>query len=63
MSYRILFRSVGEALVAHGMRGLLGLVPFGQVLYDVARKPCGWRFLPIHSLSDPLDECGAKNIR
>jgi hypothetical protein len=29
-------RCVGEALVAQGMRGLMGLVPFGEQVYDVA---------------------------
>jgi formylglycine-generating enzyme required for sulfatase activity/tRNA A-37 threonylcarbamoyl transferase component Bud32 len=29
-------RCVGEALVAQGMRGLLGLAPFGEQIYDVA---------------------------
>ncbi len=29
-------RCVGEALVAQGMRGLMGLAPFGDQIYDVA---------------------------
>jgi hypothetical protein len=29
-------RCVGEAVVAQGMRGLMGLVPFGEQVYDVA---------------------------
>lgn len=29
-------RCVGEALVAQGMRGLMGLAPFGEQIYDVA---------------------------
>jgi hypothetical protein len=29
-------RCVGEAVVAQGMRGLMGLVPFGEQIYDVA---------------------------
>src|SRR5947209_989245 len=33
---KLLFRCVGEALAAHGLRGLAGLVPFGEVVYDVA---------------------------
>jgi serine/threonine protein kinase len=33
---KVLFRSVGEALCAHGLRALAGAVPFGTVAYDVA---------------------------
>src|SRR5690242_1542867 len=33
---KVLFRSVGEALCAHGLRALAGAVPFGTVVYDVA---------------------------
>jgi serine/threonine protein kinase len=33
---KILFRSIGEAICAKGLRGLAGVVPFGEVLYDVA---------------------------
>src|SRR5579872_4173891 len=33
---RILFRSIGEALCAEGLRALAGLVPFGAVAYDIA---------------------------
>jgi serine/threonine protein kinase len=33
---KVLFRSVGEALAAHGLRALAGAVPFGTVVYDVA---------------------------
>jgi serine/threonine protein kinase len=29
---------VGEAVCAQGLRGLAGVVPFGEVLYDVARE-------------------------
>ena len=29
-------RCVGEAIVAQGMRGLMGLVPFGEQVFDVA---------------------------
>lgn len=32
----VLFRCVGEAVCACGLRGLAGAVPFGEVLYDVA---------------------------
>jgi serine/threonine protein kinase len=33
---KVLFRSIGEAICAKGLRGLAGVVPFGEVLYDVA---------------------------
>jgi serine/threonine protein kinase len=33
---KLLFRSVGEALCANGLRAVAGAVPFGEVLYDVA---------------------------
>jgi hypothetical protein len=29
-------RCLGEALMAQGMRGLLGIVPFGEQVYEVA---------------------------
>ena len=32
----VFLRCVGEALAAQGMRGLMGLVPFGEQVYDVA---------------------------
>ena len=32
----VFLRCVGEALVAQGMKGLLGLAPFGEQIYDVA---------------------------
>src|SRR5205085_1549136 len=32
----VLFRCLGEALCARGLRALAGLVPFGDGLYDVA---------------------------
>jgi serine/threonine protein kinase len=32
----VLFRCVGEAVAAHGLRALAGAVPFGTVVYDVA---------------------------
>lgn len=34
---QVLFRCIGEAVCAQGLRGLAGLVPFGEVVYDVAR--------------------------
>jgi ribosomal protein L7/L12 len=34
--YRLLFRCVGEAVVAKGFRGLAGLIPFGDHLFDIA---------------------------
>jgi hypothetical protein len=34
---KLLLRCIGEAVCAHGLRGLAGVVPFGEVLYDVAR--------------------------
>jgi hypothetical protein len=34
----IFLRCVGEALVAQGMRGLLGLAPYGEQVYDVAAE-------------------------
>jgi serine/threonine protein kinase len=36
----LLFRCAGEAVVAKGLRGLLGLVPFGEQLFDVAADAC-----------------------
>ena len=33
---RLVFRSIGEAVCAQGLRALVGAVPFGEVLYDVA---------------------------
>jgi serine/threonine protein kinase len=35
---QILFRSVSEAVCVHGLRGFAGLVPFGGVVYDVAKE-------------------------
>jgi serine/threonine protein kinase len=35
---KLLFRSVGEALCANGLRALAGVVPFGEVVYEVAAK-------------------------
>jgi serine/threonine protein kinase len=35
---KVLFRCIGEAVCAHGLRGLAGVVPFGEVVYDVARE-------------------------
>jgi eukaryotic-like serine/threonine-protein kinase len=32
----VFLRCVGEALIAQGMRGLMGLAPFGEQIYDVA---------------------------
>jgi serine/threonine protein kinase len=34
---RVLFQCIGEAICAQGLRGLVGIVPFGEVIYDVAR--------------------------
>jgi hypothetical protein len=36
-----LLRCLGEAVVAQGMRGLMGLVPFGEQIYDVAADAIG----------------------
>ncbi|MBV9126425.1 MAG: hypothetical protein JO112_24010, partial [Planctomycetes bacterium] len=33
---QVLLRSIGEALCAKGLRGLAGVVPFGEVVFDVA---------------------------
>ena len=35
-SFKILLRSIGEAVCAKGLRALAGAIPFGEVLYDVA---------------------------
>ncbi len=35
---KLLFRCVGEAVCAQGLRAVAGLVPFGDVAYDVARE-------------------------
>ncbi|MFO0925716.1 MAG: bifunctional serine/threonine-protein kinase/formylglycine-generating enzyme family protein [Gemmataceae bacterium] len=35
--YRLLFRCVGEALAARGLKCLLGVVPFGDRLFEIAR--------------------------
>lgn len=35
---KLLFRCLGEAVCAQGLRGVAGLVPFGEVVYDVARE-------------------------
>src|SRR5262249_35421144 len=35
--FGLLIRCVGEAVAAQGLRCLLGLVPFGERLYDIAR--------------------------
>ncbi|HKI32187.1 MAG TPA: protein kinase [Gemmataceae bacterium] len=35
---KVLFRCIGEAVCAQGLRGLAGVVPFGEVVYDVARE-------------------------
>jgi serine/threonine protein kinase len=35
---KVLFRCIGEAVCAQGLRGLAGVVPFGDVVYDVARE-------------------------
>ncbi|MFO0926473.1 MAG: bifunctional serine/threonine-protein kinase/formylglycine-generating enzyme family protein [Gemmataceae bacterium] len=35
--YAILLRCIGEAVVARGLKGLLGFVPYGDKLYDIAQ--------------------------
>ncbi len=35
---KLLFRCLGEAVCAQGLRGVAGLVPFGEVAYDVAHE-------------------------
>ena len=35
-SWKDLFRCLGEAVCNHGLRALAGLVPFGQVVYEIA---------------------------
>jgi formylglycine-generating enzyme required for sulfatase activity len=37
----LFLRCVGEALVARGMRGLVGLAPYGEQVYDVAADVAG----------------------
>src|SRR4051794_13908605 len=40
-------RCVGQAVVAQGLRGLAGVVPFGEQVYDVAADAFKrWRALP-----------------
>ncbi|MFO0878116.1 MAG: family 16 glycoside hydrolase [Gemmataceae bacterium] len=34
--YQILIRCVGEAVAAHGLKCMLGVVPFGERLYEIA---------------------------
>jgi len=34
--FRVLLRCVGAAVAAQGLRGLVGLIPFGDRLYDIA---------------------------
>lgn len=38
--YRLLLLCVGQAVVAHGLKCLAGLVPFGDHLYDIACEAC-----------------------
>src|SRR4051794_17989524 len=38
--FKVLLRCVAEAVCANGVRALAGLVPFGDVVYDVARDAC-----------------------
>jgi eukaryotic-like serine/threonine-protein kinase len=35
---KVFLRCIGEAVCAQGLRGLAGVVPFGEVVYDVARE-------------------------
>src|SRR5262245_21125177 len=35
-----LFRCVGEAVCANGLKALAGLVPLGAALYDIAENAC-----------------------
>jgi serine/threonine protein kinase len=37
---RLLFRCIGEAVCANGLKALAGLVPMGGVIYDVAEDAC-----------------------
>jgi formylglycine-generating enzyme required for sulfatase activity len=37
MSFRVLFRCVAHAIITEGLPGLLGRVPFGEVLYPVSK--------------------------
>lgn len=34
----LLLQCIGEAIVAKGMRGLMGFVPFGELVYDLAEE-------------------------
>src|SRR3954447_6212907 len=38
--FKVLFRCIAEAVCANGVRALAGLVPFGDVVYDVASDAC-----------------------
>src|SRR4051812_6465276 len=35
---RVLFRCIGEAVLLKGPRALLGMIPFGEGLYDIAEE-------------------------
>ena len=39
--FAVLFRCIGSALCAKGLKALVGLVPFGESLYDIAEET--WR--------------------
>lgn len=41
--FRRFFRCVGEAIMAKGLKGLAGLVPFGEHLWDIAALSTGSR--------------------
>jgi hypothetical protein len=38
----IFLRCVGEALVARGMRGLMGLIPYGEQAESEVRQVASW---------------------
>jgi hypothetical protein len=38
--WRVWLRCIGQAVCAKGPKALLGLVPFGDVLWDVAEDAC-----------------------
>jgi hypothetical protein len=40
--WRVWFECVGKAVCAQGLKALVGLVPLGEALFDIAANALGW---------------------
>src|SRR5947209_20115801 len=38
--WKVLFKCIGQAVCANGVKALVGLVPFGGAVYDIADDAC-----------------------